>query len=86
MAAPTNRITEFFKNEAARKQREDAAAAQATKATAEKRKSPSVRVGNLTITEWPDGKLWLAHKNGEGMQTSAEKLGAVLEEYFQKEF
>lgn len=57
-----------------------------TRVMAAERKSPCVRVGNVSITEWPDGKIWLAHRNGEGLRTDAEKLGKVLEEYFEKEF
>lgn len=61
-----------------------------TKILTQRRKGAAgfLRIGKIGVTRLPGrpGKLWLTNEHGEGMETFESKLGAVLAEYFKREF
>lgn len=42
--------------------------------------------GGYVIQRCDDGQFWLSKADGEGMQTSEEKLKKMLDEFWAKEF
>ena len=44
-----------------------------------RRHNEDLTVGNFTLIHY-DGGYWLAHKDGEGMQVSPERLQALVDE------
>lgn len=48
-----------------------------------------VQTGSVAIVRTERGTLWLAHRNGEGMECGAEtekKFAATVERFFRKHF
>ncbi len=43
-------------------------------------------VGEFTLSRPTPGKVWLTNAEGEGMETTEEKLAEALEEFFDAEF
>lgn len=50
--------------------------------------SGPVRIGDFVVSklEMPAGKVWLQHRDGEGMETDEAKLAVALRRYFHREF
>lgn len=54
-------------------------------ALAELERPTELRIGSYTIRLLPEG-LWLAHSDGEAMQTTEAKLEAALDRFWKEEF
>lgn len=48
--------------------------------------SDRVRVGKVLIVRQTNGKLWLQHEAGEGMQIDEARFAAVVEKFFNEQF
>lgn len=47
---------------------------------------PELVIGDYSITQQSDGNYWIYHKSGEGMQTTPQKLGRLIHDFYTKEF
>ena len=43
-------------------------------------------IGDYLLTAMPDGKFWISHASGEGMQTSKKKLEICIHNFYSHEF
>jgi hypothetical protein len=46
----------------------------------------AITIGDFRIILFHDGGAWILHKEGEGMQTTTEKLAAAIEAFWKEEF
>jgi len=46
----------------------------------------ALTANGYSIHQFAPGKYWLEHPEGEGMETSEEKVAAMLKEFFDREF
>ena len=49
-------------------------------------KAGVVFVNDFALTQKPAGKIWIQHRDGEGMMTDAAKLEKHLAAFWRKEF
>lgn len=55
----------------------------------EKRKANRARyfaLGHFLLMHLPGGKVWLMRLDGEGMETTEEKLNRLLKRFWRREF
>jgi hypothetical protein len=46
----------------------------------------AIVAGGYSIHQFEPGKYWLENPDGEGMETSEERVKAMLKEFFEREF
>jgi len=51
-----------------------------------KRMKATIKLGKFQLSELCDGKLWLLHESGEGMEISAAELLKLIDEYWTANF
>ena len=47
---------------------------------------PQIVVGSFILSQQPNGKIWIQHRDGEGMMTAADKLEKALSKFWGEEF
>ena len=47
---------------------------------------PPIVVGSFILSQQPNGKIWIQHRDGEGMMTAADKLEKALSKFWGEEF
>jgi hypothetical protein len=45
-----------------------------------------IKIGKFYLSEYHDGKIWLEHESGEGMEVPAEQVLNLIDEYWVANF